>query len=249
METEDAHVLATAAAAIWIPAGLPHRTTLRRVRSVAVSSTRRWSAAPPSGRVCSAATPVIREMVAATRVRGTLADHPGGEQPVPTPSTRWRSSWSEWLAREAPLCLPTSTDPVVQAVMSYTGAHLTEVTLAGVLQLGVSERSLRRKFGADTGMTWREYVLQSRLLRAMVRSTELAVTVLGVVTEVGFDSVSVFTRGSAISPARRRRHTGGGFRCVARTARPAASRRPRSAAADTPTNSAVTTSTLSNTDA
>ena len=58
----------------------------------------------------------------------------------------------------------------------------------------MSERTLRRQFGAATGMTWRQYLLQSRLLRAMALLTEPGRSVIDVATEVGFDSVSVFTR-------------------------------------------------------
>jgi AraC-like DNA-binding protein len=96
---------------------------------------------------------------------------------------------------EAPLCLPTSSDPVIRGAMDYTDAHLADVTVAALCAaVGISERSLRRRFGAATGMTWRQYVLQSRLLRAMARLTEPNRSVIDVATEIGFDSVSAFTR-------------------------------------------------------
>jgi AraC-like DNA-binding protein len=101
----------------------------------------------------------------------------------------------EWLEHEAPLRLPTSTDPVVKEAMAYTNANLADVTLGEVCAaVGISERSLRRQFSAATGMTWREFTLQSRLLRAMALLTEPGRTVIDVATEVGFDSVSAFTR-------------------------------------------------------
>ena len=43
-------------------------------------------------------------------------------------------------------------------------------------------------------MTWRQYLLQSRLLRAMALLAEPGRTVIDVATEIGFDSVSAFTR-------------------------------------------------------
>jgi AraC-like DNA-binding protein len=101
----------------------------------------------------------------------------------------------DWLAHETPLCLPTSNDPVLRAVMEYTDAHLADVTVAAACAaVGISERSLRRQFGAATGMTWRQYVLQHRLMRAMALLTEPGRTVIDVATEIGFDSVSAFTR-------------------------------------------------------
>jgi AraC-like DNA-binding protein len=43
-------------------------------------------------------------------------------------------------------------------------------------------------------MTWREYVLESRLLRGMALLAEPGPTVLEVATCAGFDSLSAFTR-------------------------------------------------------
>jgi AraC-like DNA-binding protein len=101
----------------------------------------------------------------------------------------------DWLDHEAPLCLPSSGDPSVAAVMAYTKSHLDEVTASDVCRsVGVSERTLRRRFSAATGMTWRRYLLESRLLRAMAALAEPGPTVLDVAISVGFDSVSAFTR-------------------------------------------------------
>ena len=101
----------------------------------------------------------------------------------------------EWLEHESPLSLPTSTDPEVRAAMQYADSHLAEVDVGSVCAaIGVSARSLRRKVAAATGMTWREYLLQSRRLRARALLTEPGLTVLDVATAVGFDSVSAFTR-------------------------------------------------------
>jgi AraC-like DNA-binding protein len=60
--------------------------------------------------------------------------------------------------------------------------------------VGVSERSLRRAFSAVTNMSWREYLLQSRLMRAMAILAEPGPTVLEAATRVGFGSASAFTR-------------------------------------------------------
>jgi transcriptional regulator GlxA family with amidase domain len=47
---------------------------------------------------------------------------------------------------------------------------------------------------SGTSMTWRQYLLHSRLLRAMSLLTETDLTVLAVATSVGFDSASAFAR-------------------------------------------------------
>jgi transcriptional regulator GlxA family with amidase domain len=101
----------------------------------------------------------------------------------------------DWLDHETPLCLPTSTDPVVAAVMAYTNAHLDGITATEVCRaVGLSDRTLRRVFPASTGMTWRRYLLESRLLRSMALLAEPGRTVLDVATAVGFGSLSAFTR-------------------------------------------------------
>jgi len=78
--------------------------------------------------------------------------------------------------------------------------------------IGVSERTLRRRFPAATGMTWSRYAVQSRLLRAMTMLAEPGPTVLDVATAVGFDSVSAFTRAfaraSGETPSAYRRRVG-----------------------------------------
>jgi len=193
VETEGAHYLLPPRQAVWIPAGLTHRTTLKRVRSVAVFFDPVMVPGAGDRVRILAATPLIREMI----VYGARwpIGRPVSDQVADAFFDALALLVADWLVHEAPLCLPTSNDPVLRAVMDYTDAHLAEVTVAAVsAAVGISERSLRRRFGAATGMTWRQYVLQSRLLRAMALLTEPSRTVIDVATEIGFDSVSAFTR-------------------------------------------------------
>jgi len=196
VETGTAHFLLPPQQAAWIPAGVAHRTTLKRVRSVSVFF--EPAMVPLAGdrvRILAAA-PVIREMlVYATR---WPIDRHASDPTADAFFDALALLAGEWLEHEAPLCLPTSSDPVVSAVMDYTRDHLADVTVAAVCAaVGVSERTLRRQFGAATGITWRRYVLESRLLRSMTLLTEPGRTVLGVAVDVGFDSVSAFTRAFA----------------------------------------------------
>jgi transcriptional regulator GlxA family with amidase domain len=102
---------------------------------------------------------------------------------------------SEALVHEAPLSLPTSSDPVVAAAMAFTNEHLGSVSVGEVSRaVGVSERTLRRAFQDAVGMSWRTYLLQARLLRATALLAQSGSTVIDVATTVGFDSVSAFTR-------------------------------------------------------
>jgi len=193
VETDEAHYLLPPQQAVWIPAGLRHRTTLKHVRSVAVFFDPAMVRGADDRVRILAATPLLREMI----VYGTR--WPIARQESDQVADAFFDALAllvtEWLVHEAPLCLPTSSDPVIREAMDYTDAHLADVTIAAVCAaVGISERSLRRQFGTATGMTWRQYVLQSRLLRAMARLTEPNRSVMDVATEIGFDSVSAFTR-------------------------------------------------------
>ena len=193
VETHEAHLLLPPQQALWIPAGLPHRTTLKGVRSVAVFFDPGMVPVTDQRARVLAASPVIREMMTyavrwpiSRATSDATADAFFGALALLA---------ADWLEHEAPLLLPSSTDPVTRAVMDSTQAHLRDATTRSVgAELGISERTLRRHFVAATGMTWREYLLTSRLLRAMALLSEPHRTVLDVATEVGFDSVSAFAR-------------------------------------------------------
>jgi AraC-like DNA-binding protein len=193
VETDGAHYLLPPQQAVWIPAGLTHRTTLKRVRSVAVFFDPAMVEGADDRVRILAATPLIREMIVYS-ARWPIA-RPVSDRVADAFFEALALLVRDWLAHEAPLCLPTSNDPVLSAVMDFTNANLADVRVAAACAAaGISERSLRRQFGAATGMTWRQYLLQSRLLRAMALLTEPGRTVIDVATEIGFDSVSAFTR-------------------------------------------------------
>jgi AraC-like DNA-binding protein len=196
VETSTSHHLLPPQQAAWIPAGLAHCTTLRRVRSVSVFFDP--AMVPMAGdrvRILAAA-PVIREMLVYA-MRWPI-DRRASDPTADAYFEALALLARDWLDHEAPLSLPTSSDPVVSAVMEYTRDHLSDVVVADVCAaVGLSERTLRRQFGASTGITWRRYLLESRLLRSMALLTESGRTVLSVATDVGFDSVSAFTRAFA----------------------------------------------------
>jgi transcriptional regulator GlxA family with amidase domain len=125
---------------------------------------------------------------------------------------------SETLDHETPLSLPTSADPLVSAAMTYTQEHLALVSAAQVSRaVGLSDRSLRRQFHTETGISWRQYLLQARLLRAMALLAQPGRSVLQVAMDVGFNSGSAFTRsftarcGETPSAYRRRLHDSPGL--------------------------------------
>jgi AraC-like DNA-binding protein len=60
--------------------------------------------------------------------------------------------------------------------------------------VGLSERTLRRRALEHLDMTWQDYVVQSRLLRAAALLAEGGTSVLDVAADVGYESQSSFAR-------------------------------------------------------
>jgi len=193
VETRAAHHLLPPQQAVWIPAGLAHRSILRQVRTVSVFFVPEMVPGVQDRARVLPAAPVVREMIVY-----------GARWPILRPVSDATADAffgalalivAELLDHEMPLSLPTSPDPLVSEVMRYTGEHLDAVTAAAVGRaVGWSERTLRRRFAAATGMTWRQYLLHSRMLRAMALLSEPGPTVLDVATRVGFDSPGAFAR-------------------------------------------------------
>jgi AraC-like DNA-binding protein len=204
VETAAAHYLLPPHQAAWIPAGLEHQATLApQVRTVAVlfdprlvpgfvSGASGASGAGDRARIL-AVPPLIREMVLHA-VRWPIART--GPDPVADDFFRTLGHMvAEALDHEAPLSLPNTSDPIVAAAMAHTRAHLDAVTAGDVARaVGVSERTLRRRFHTVVGRSWRSYLLQARLLRAMTLLTEPGRSVLDVAVAVGFDNASAFAR-------------------------------------------------------
>jgi AraC-like DNA-binding protein/mannose-6-phosphate isomerase-like protein (cupin superfamily) len=194
VETSGSHHLLPPQQAAWIPAGLPHQTTLRKVRTVAVFF--EPSMVENRGdrvRVLSARAPVREMIVYAARWR---IDRPSSDPTADAFFAALALLVAEWLeSEEMPLRVPTSSSPVVAAVMEYTQAHLADVDERAVCAaVGLSERSLRRQFRADTGTSWQDYRTTSRVMRAMALLAERERTVLDAASAVGFDSLSGFDR-------------------------------------------------------
>jgi AraC-like DNA-binding protein len=179
--------------AIWIPAGVEHETTLRRVQSVSVFFDEDMLTGLGRRVRVLAAAPVIREMIVyATK----------------WPITRTASTPDvdayfevlarlvvEWLDQELALWLPTTTDPVVGAAMTETRDNLATITESSVCAtVGVSARTLRRRFTEEVDMTWGQYLGQARVLSAMAQLAESDDSVTEVSLAVGFDNLSSFTR-------------------------------------------------------
>lgn len=200
VETASARYLLPPQQGIWIPAGVEHCTTLTRVRTVSAFFHPDLGLDAGDRVRVLAVAPVVREML--LHARRWPIDRPSSDGSVDRYFATLARLITEALDQELPLRLPTSSDPLVGPVMRFTADHLAEVTLGEVCAaVGTSERSLRRAFVAETGLSWRQYLLESRLLAAMALLAQPDPNVLAVAMAVGFGSMSGFARAF-------RRHTG-----------------------------------------
>lgn len=197
VRTEAGHYLLPPHQAAWIPAGLLHQTTLNsNVQTLAVLFEPRL--VPMAGdRVrIIAVSALLREMMLYS-ARWPISRTESGVE-ADSFFQALGHVVAEALEDERPLNLPVSTDPVITAATDYTRVHLDHVTVKEVTRaVGVSERTLRRVFQAQLGMSWRSYLLRARMLRSMALLAQPDRTVLEVSTAVGFDDVGAFARSFA----------------------------------------------------
>src|ERR1700729_4183331 len=197
VKTQAGHYLLPPHQSAWIPAGLQHQTTLHADgRTLAVLLEPRLVPAAGDRVRIIAVSALLREMMLYS-VRWPITR----TEPLVEADSFFQTLGyvvGDALDDERPLPLPVSADPVVTAATDYTHAHLDRVTVSEVTRaVGVSERTLRRVFSAQLGMSWRSYLLRARVLRSMAMLAESDRTVLEVSIAVGFDDVGAFARSFA----------------------------------------------------
>ncbi len=201
VETQAAHYLLPPQQAAWIPVGLEHQATMTPdVRSVAVMFDPALLPPVDNRARILAVSPLIRQMmIYALRWPIDRADSdPVSDGFFQTLVHLVFEALETGGDHEAPPSLPTSTNPIVAAAMSYTKAHLQSATVTDVSRaVAVSQRTLRRQFHEAIGMSWRTYLLHARMLRAMALLAAPGQSVQQTATAVGFDSLSAFTRAFA----------------------------------------------------
>lgn len=195
VETATTHYLLPPQQAVWIPAGLRHQATMSpRVRSIAVMFDPELVQFHGERAAVLDVSPVIREMIiyAQRWPVGRLTDDATAERFFETLGGLVLDSID---SDEALLSLPMSDHPVVHNAMAFTKANLHDVTIGEVGRaVSVSDRTLRRLFDEHVGMSWRTYLLQARMLRAMALLASPEQSVQETARAVGFDNGSSFAR-------------------------------------------------------
>ena len=192
LEDAGARFLLPPQLAAWIPAGVRHRTRLHGQRSASIFL--------PAAAVKTAGNR-IRILRPSTLMREMVIQ--GMRWPIDQPEEPMGRSYfktfallcCEWIAKEAPLHLPTSDDARLRRAMNHTQAHLADSTFLDVCRAAsLSERSLRRRFLVLAGMSWAEYRHRSRLIEAMRLLEDPRRRIGEIAAAVGFESASGFSK-------------------------------------------------------
>ena len=177
--------------AAWIPAGVPHCTSIHGIRWVSIFFPPNMLDDPERRVRTLMVSPLMREMLQESM-----------RWPIDSPQTAvskvffeaMASLCAEWIAREANLFLPSCQDARVKRALDYTSQHMN-ANLADVCRhSGMSIRSLRRHLKAEIGMTWEEYRHRGRLLQAFSLLSETSEPISEIAALCGFESPSGFAK-------------------------------------------------------
>ena len=180
--------------ALWIPAGIEHISWLGGARTISIFFAPEL--VPDLGfagvRVLKA-TPLLREMVLYA-ARWPI-DRTAGDALADQFFATMGSLMSDWAMSGGPWCLPESSHPTAARALELTLARLGDVTPQRVARaVGMSERSLRRLFANEVGISFSLYLSRARLMHAMALLATTDHSVLRVAGEVGFDSATSLSR-------------------------------------------------------
>lgn len=185
------HILPSGRAA-WIPAGLRHRTLTGQVDGVSLYFN---PAAMPQG------GDRLRILFTSAMMREMILHAMRWPQENATADSLAASFFStlallcrEWLEQEAPLFVPRSDHPAIMRAMDYALADPARADQAGAVAAAhLSERTFRRLFSQQVGITWQSWLVQLRLLSAVSGLIE-GKRVTDVAAESGYASLSAFAK-------------------------------------------------------
>ncbi len=243
VETRDGLWLLPPQRAIWIPAGIPHRTILRGTEVGSIYFDPRRCPWQGTRKPCVFAAPALFRGLAIHVMRWRNLPRRGAERrEAETFFAALALLCRDLAARALPytLPLPAGKSPAVRAAIAHALEHLDAVSMASAARAaGQSERTLRRHFRAESGGTWHAFVLRARLLRAVELLGGGNSNVTETALAVGFSSLSAFGKAFAAFTgerpnAFRKKAVGGGINPLpSAPSRPSAgsspstSRRPR----------------------
>ncbi|MDC0707184.1 helix-turn-helix transcriptional regulator [Stigmatella sp. ncwal1] len=195
LEVDRAQWLLPPQRAAWLRGGTPHRVRSNHpVRLCTVYLEPSLVPMPPQEECCVfLLPPLAREMLVYSARWGPerAPDDAVAESFFQTLAhllAEWSSQGQRWR-------LPRARTPELEKAMAYTLAHLEgPLSFEGAARAaGLSGRTLARRFDAEAQTTWRRFLHDARMLRAMELLAQNGARVTQTAHDVGFESLAAFT--------------------------------------------------------
>ncbi len=190
VETRTRLHLCDASTGIWIPAGCRHATTIGPHPAVSLFFSPRSFRSAWTDAVAIAMTPLLRHLAVAGAMEA------GG-----LPRFERQSLYHLLFAlvkraadpeRMSGLARPDSRE--LRAAVDYMLTHLATCRVGALARaVGMSERTLRRRFAGELHVSPEQYLQRARLLRARQLLADAGRSVLDVAEAVGYSNQSAFT--------------------------------------------------------
>ena len=195
LEIEGSQWLLPPQRAAWIRAKTRHRVhaaSAIALRTVYLSPQLRG--APASNCVVFTAEPIAREMILYAMRWGPARE--ADDATARAFFTALSVLAGEWAAQALPFRLPAAKTPELARAMDYALESLAEAPTIedAARRAGLSTRTLERRFAEEAQTSWRRFLHQARMMRAMELLDAPSARVTETALAVGFDSPGAFTR-------------------------------------------------------
>jgi AraC-like DNA-binding protein len=100
----------------------------------------------------------------------------------------------EWFTGKRILWTPFPASAELRRAVEFAHGHIETASLAGAAQAArISSRTLRRRFREEMGMSWRDFIQEIRMGRAIELLAKEKLTVTETAMSIGFSSVGAFS--------------------------------------------------------
>jgi AraC-like DNA-binding protein len=101
---------------------------------------------------------------------------------------------TEWFDRRRLMWAPFGRSREMRRVIAFAQQNLDTATVGEVAELvGMSERTFRRRFNEELGFSWRDFMRETRMTRAIELLVKEGRSVTQTAFDVGFNSVPAFS--------------------------------------------------------
>jgi AraC-like DNA-binding protein len=190
VETRERLHLCDAGTGVWIPAGCTHATRVGAHAAISVFFSPRTYRSPVAQPTGIDITPLVRELAAT----GASASHGLSRAELRALHALLFAIVRRGIVSTRRPTLPHPRSRGLRAAVQYAVEHVDGCRVADLARAaGMSDRSLRRRFVEELGLTPEQYVRRVRLLTSMqMLAGAPSRSVLEVALAVGYSSQSAF---------------------------------------------------------